>query len=149
MREIIKLDNNTICIKANFDKTPTNNFDEQTRPNPDAVKIAHETLNDLQWRLYANLCNFTNRGVGIAPITKLMNELEMNEDEFRSALFGLVSHRYLNFAPVYYYGKVYTGNALVFHPDNSLVGLRGDSFTKESINKPFWYTGDAEVIEEF
>lgn len=151
MKETINLTNENICIKANYDTKPTKVYDENARPSEAAVKVAHETLSDLGWRLYSNLTNFHNHAVGVAPVTSLMNELEMSYEQFTKALNELVSNRYLNFRPITNFDKVYTGNAFQFHSDNSLVAVCPISRapTIEELKKPFFYTGTSEVKETF
>lgn len=149
MKEIITLPETHICIKANYETTATPHYNKDAKPHHEAMKVAHETLSDLGWKLYQNLCNFPNHGVGVAPVTQLMNELDMNEEQFNKALMELIDSRYLNFRPIYQYDKIYTGNAFQFHDDNSLVAMSTDEFSIEKLNKPFFYTGNANVQEEW
>lgn len=151
MKETINLTNTQICIKANFDPKPMKTYNENARPSEAAMKVAHETLSELGWRLYNNLCNFRNHAVGVAPITSLMNELEMSYEQFTTALTELVSNRYLNYRPIFNFDKIYTGNAFQFHADNSLVAVCPitRAATVDELKKPFFYTGDANVKETF
>ena len=151
MKEIINLTNEHICIKANYDTKPTKVYDKNAKPDPTAVKVAHESLSDLGWRLYSNLINFSNHNVGVAPVTSLMNELEMTYEQFSKALNELVSNRYLNFRPITHFDKIYTGNAFQFHADNSLVAVCPitRAATVDELKKPFFYTGNADVKETF
>lgn len=151
MKEVINLNNASICIKANYDSKPSKVYDENKRPSAAAIKVAHETLSDLGWRLYDNLCSFRNHAVGVAPITALMNELEMSYEQFTKALNELVSNHYLNFRPITHFDKVYTGNAFQFHADNSLVAVCPitRAATVDELKKPFFYTGNSDVKETF
>lgn len=147
MKKIVNLPKTHICIKANYETTTTPNYDKDAKPHPLAMKTAHETLSELGWKLYQNLCNFSNHAVGVAPITSLMNEIEMNEEQFDKALNELISFRYLNYSSIYQYDNIYTGNAFQFHDDNSLVGIDTGKLDIEELKKPFYYTGSADVKE--
>lgn len=151
MKETINLTTAHICVRANYDTKIAKTFDKNARPAPAAVKVAHETLSDLGWKLYNNFTNFNNHDVGVAPITAIMNELEMTYEQFNKALTELVSNRYLNFRPIPHFDKVYTGNAFQFHADNSLVAVCPitRAATVDELKKPFFYTGNAEVKETF
>lgn len=148
MKEIINLTSSQICVRANYNTKNPNLRDKNIKPSPEAIKVAHETLSDLGWKLYSNFINFNNYDVGVAPITSLMNELEMTYEQFTKALSELVRNHYLNFRPIPHFDKMYTGNAFQFHADNSLVVIcPTDNFA--DLNKPFAYTGTAEVKETF
>ena len=145
MKEIINLPKTHICIRANYETTATPHYDKNGKPHPEAVKVAQETLSDLGWKLYQNICNFPNYAIGVLPITSLMSELGFNEEQFDKALNELISLRYLNYRPIEQTDKVYTGNAFQFHDDNSLVGLCNGKFDVEELKKPFRYNGSSDV----
>lgn len=151
-KNLIKLTDNQIAIKAIYDKKPSNIYDANLKPNPKAVKKARVTLSPVAWKFYENITTlFSNHAVAVTTVTELMNELGMTYEQFNTALGELVAKKYMAFFPITTATDIYEGYTFRFHDDNSLVAVCPitRAATIEELKKPFFYTGEATWKETF
>lgn len=140
MKKEIYLDRNNICIKANYDKAPSNVYDASARPSSIITSKAKSILSENAWKLYDYAANFPNHAVAVAPVVQWADMLKITFDEFYLAVKELYEHRYLSFRANADGDEIFVGNSYIFIPDNSLVGrLTGTESDLEEVYKPFCY----------
>ncbi len=147
-----------IAIETTYDRTSSNVFDENTRPDPKAIATAKDTLSPIAFTIYNTICSFKNRAFVTTSIEAFANQLNTTAEVFNTALQELITNKYLNYTQIVHNGANYCGNTFKFIPDNSLVAVVPSGFIAkteeeyarlvEAWKKPFFFTGKIDTTKE-